>query len=182
MVSSNETAVHCQRCGDKLGKGKDGEGRERIACARPGCGFVFYGNPVPVVAAVVTRGDADCVLVRSRGWPDGWYGLVTGFLERGETVLEGVLREVEEEVGSRGVVRDFLGVYDFPRLNQIYVAYHLEIEAGAEVRIDERELEGYKIVPLDELRSFPGPTGRAVAEILRRRAAQRARKGPAARL
>lgn len=176
MVSSKEVAVFCQRCGARLGKGQDAEGNERLACTREDCSFVFYGNPVPVVAALVTRGD-EVVLVRSHGWPDGWFGLVTGFLERGEGAVEGVVREVGEELGAAGVVKDFLGVFDFVRLNQIIIAYHVEIDPDAEITLDERELDAYKTVPLARLRPFPGPTGRAVAEFLRRRRAAASARG-----
>src|SRR5438309_1254651 len=71
------------------------EGRERLHCSTDSCDYVFYDNPVPVVAALVEHGQT-VLLVRGKGWPEKWYGLVTGFLEKGESPEEGVLREVRE--------------------------------------------------------------------------------------
>jgi 8-oxo-dGTP pyrophosphatase MutT (NUDIX family) len=39
------------------------------------------------------------VLARNRAWPVAFYGLISGFLERGEAPEEGALREVKEELG-----------------------------------------------------------------------------------
>lgn len=47
-------------------------GRPRHAC--PSCGFVFYDNPVPVVAALLEHGQT-MLLVRNKGWPEKWFGL-----------------------------------------------------------------------------------------------------------
>src|SRR5262249_55433593 len=70
----------CPRCATPLNPRQTG-GRERLACPGPDCGFVFYDNPLPVVAGLVEH-EGDVLLVRSVGWPESWYGLVTGFLER----------------------------------------------------------------------------------------------------
>ena len=60
----------------------------RRVCLAGGCGYIHYDNPTPVVAGIVELG-SNVVLVRNRGWPADWYGLVTGFLERGETAEKG---------------------------------------------------------------------------------------------
>src|SRR5262245_5236726 len=96
------------------------DGCVRLACSSR-CGYVFYGNPTPVVAAIVER-DGAVVLVRNKGWPESWFGLVTGFLERGETPEQGVLREVKEELGLAGDVGELVGVYAFIERNQIIIA------------------------------------------------------------
>ena len=56
-----------------------------------------------MVAAIVehwpsrdSKESPEIVLVRSNGWPESWFGLVTGFLEKSETPAEGCLREVKE--------------------------------------------------------------------------------------
>src|SRR3979490_1812939 len=77
-----------------------------LTCPSESSDFVFYGNPVAVVAALVEHGQT-VLLVRNKGWPEKWYGLVSGFLERGESPEEGVLREVKEEVGLKGEIVSF---------------------------------------------------------------------------
>ena len=86
---------YCPHCRTELGAVERG-GQTRLAC--PQCSFVHWRNPVPVVAAVVERAGR-VVLVHSIGRPSHWYGLVAGFLERGEHPADAVLREVAEELG-----------------------------------------------------------------------------------
>ena len=90
---------YCPYCGSPLMR-LPVSGRERLPCPDGQCGFVHWDNPVPVVAAIVEHDD-HVVLVRNVGWPQHWYGLVTGFLESGEMPEEGIAREIEEEIGIR---------------------------------------------------------------------------------
>ena len=92
---------YCPQCRSELAPVERG-GQTRLAC--PQCSFVHWGNPVPVVAAVVERAGR-VVLVHSLGRPPHWYGLVAGFLERGEHPEAAVLREVAEELGARRATR-----------------------------------------------------------------------------
>lgn len=151
----------CPRCGAPLATANHG-GKPRPACAQPGCGFVHWGNPTPVVAAIVEHG-ADVLLVRAKGWPEKLYGLVTGFLEAGERPEEGVLRELREELGLAGEVVRLVGVYPFELRNELIVAFH--VRAHGEVVVGD-ELEGFKRVPLDKLRPWPFGTGLAVQDFL----------------
>jgi ADP-ribose pyrophosphatase YjhB (NUDIX family) len=117
------------------------------------------------VAALLEH-DGDIILVRNKGWPDGWFGLVTGFLERGETPEEGVLREVKEEVGLEGEVASLIGVYEFTQRNEIIAAYHVR---GRGTVVVGDELEAVKRVSPDKLRPWPFGTGKAVRDWLARR-------------
>jgi NADH pyrophosphatase NudC (nudix superfamily) len=139
-------------------------GKERECCPAEGCGFVFWDNPVPVVAAIVERGER-VVLVRSIGWPETWYGLVTGFLEANETPENGVLREVEEELGIRGELGAYLGAYPFERMNQIIFVYHVRAGEGP-ITLCREELADHKEVPLERLRPWARGTGPALRDWL----------------
>lgn len=129
------------------------------------CGFVHYANPTPVVAAIVEH-DGCVVLARSHGWPESWFGLVTGFLEQGEEAAEGVLREVKEELGLDGELVEFVGVYSFHRMNQVILAWH--VRASGEITVGA-ELAAIKRVPIADLKPWPMGTGKAVADWLARR-------------
>src|SRR5262249_15538389 len=100
---------YCPHCRTELAAVERG-GQTRLAC--PQCRFVHWRNPVPVVAAVVERADR-VVLVHSIGRPAGWYGLVAGFLERGEHPESAIVREVAEELGLEGRLESTIGVYPF---------------------------------------------------------------------
>lgn len=155
------TAAHCLRCGVALVDRHDGE-RTRRTC--PACGWVFYDNPLPVVAAIVEHEGA-VILVRNHGWPEKMFALVTGFLERDETPEAGVLREVREELGLEGEVVSLIGVYDFTMRNELIVAFHVRatgtIVLGA-------ELADHRRVAKEKLRPWPLGTGLAVRDWLAR--------------
>lgn len=128
---------------------------------------MHYDNPTPVVAAIVEH-EGDVILVRNKGWPEKWFGLVTGFLERGETPEAGVLRELKEELGLDGQIVSFVGHYSFDQMNQLIIAYH--VKASGEIVVGE-ELAGFKRVSPEKLRPWPFGTGQAVADWLARRQA-----------
>jgi NAD+ diphosphatase len=152
---------YCPQCASELIKRELG-GRERLTCPDPYCGYTFWDNPTPVVAAIVEY-EGDVVLTRNHGWPGGMWGIVAGFLERDESPEEGVLREVSEELGLDARIVSMLGVYPFFLRNQIIFAYHLE--GGGELVIGE-ELAGVKLVPPGKLKPWGRGTGPAVRDWL----------------
>src|SRR5207245_6716334 len=113
----------CPTCASPL-SARELEGHTRLVCSSETCDYVFYDNPVPVVAALIEHGET-VLLVRNKGWPEKWYGLVSGVLEKGESPEQGVLREVKEEVGLKGEIVSFIGAYPFHEMNQIILAYHV---------------------------------------------------------
>ncbi len=155
----------CPRCATPLVE-KEAGGRKRPACSKDGCGFVHWGNPVPVVAGIVEK-DGAVVLVRAKGWPEKMFGLVTGFLEAQETPEEGIRREVKEELGLDAELQSLIGVWAFELRNELIIAYHLT--ARGEVHLGD-ELEAFKSIPIEKLRPWPFGTGAAVKEWLARRA------------
>jgi len=152
---------YCPKCAQALIKAEV-DGVERLKCSSEGCDYVFWDNPLPVVAAVVEHEDA-VILVRQKGWPERWHGLVTGFLEKGETPESAILRELYEELGLEGEIVGFIGYYTFRQANQLILAFHLrargEITLGA-------ELESYKHIPPQKLRPWSLGTGPALKDWL----------------
>ena len=157
--------VYCPRCAAALEDRVDHEARVRPTCPAESCGFVAYDNPTPVVAAIVQHGE-DVVLARNHGWPETWFGLVTGFLERGESPEDGILREVREELCVDGVLERFVGLYTFEMMNQLIIAYHVTIEAQP---VAGAELAAIKHVPITKVRPWPGGTGDALSDWLNQR-------------
>jgi NADH pyrophosphatase NudC (nudix superfamily) len=153
----------CPRCRTELVTATRGD-RPRRVCPAADCGFVFWDNPAPVAAAIVERDDG-IVLVRSRGAPPTWFGLVAGFIEPGETPIEAALREVREETGLEAVDPVFVGVHPFEVRNQLLFTYHMRAPE-AEIRLCEVELDAYRIVPVAELVPWNRGTGLALADWL----------------
>jgi len=151
----------CPLCRTELTSVERG-GQTRLAC--PQCSFVHWRNPVPIVAAVVERAGR-VVLVHSIGRPPHWYGLVAGFLERGEHPADAVLREVAEELGLTGRLAGTIGIYPFERLNQVIFAYHVVVDDGP-ITLALDELDDYKEVPFEKLRPWRQGTGPALRDWL----------------
>ncbi|MEM9172499.1 MAG: NUDIX domain-containing protein [Pseudomonadota bacterium] len=150
------TYRYCPVCAAPLVPAEHG-GRLRLACSSPSCQFVHWNNPTPVVAAIAER-DGVIIQVRSHGWPPGFYGLVTGFLEAGETPEAGVLREVQEEIGLGGEVESLVGLYPFERMNQILIVYHVALAAG-DVVLETAELDGFREVAIEDVHPWASGTG-----------------------
>lgn len=142
------------------------DGRERRRCPdRAGCGYVFWNNPTPVVAAIVEH-EGQIVLARNAAWPPEWYALITGFLEAGETPEAGILREVKEELNLDGEIAEFVGVYEFRRMNQLIIAYH--VRATGEIQLSE-ELVDFRYYRPEDIHPWPQGTGQALREWQARR-------------
>ena len=153
---------YCPLCATGLTRQHHGD-RERSAC--PACGWVHWDNPAPVVAALIEL-EGRILLARNRAWPEKMYALVTGFLERDETPLEAVAREVAEETGLRTRSATLIGVYEFRRKNEVIVAYHVEAEGT--VHLGE-ELVDYRLIEPTRLRPWRLGTGLAMADWMRAR-------------
>lgn len=152
---------HCPRCATLL-SARTVDGRERLVCPAEGCGFVFYDNPLPVVAAIVEHDDG-VLLVRNHGWPEKMFGLVTGFLEKGESPEAATLRELDEELGLKGEIVRLVGVYPFEQRNEVIIAYH--VRAHGTVQLGE-EIAQFKAIAREKLRPWPFGTGLAVTDWL----------------
>jgi NAD+ diphosphatase len=108
-----------------LAQMEDGGEKQRLRCAA--CGWTHWNNPTPVLAAVVQYQDR-ILLAQNAAWKGKVYALITGFMEAGETPQEGVKREVKEETNLDVRELDLIGVYDFQRMNQVIIAYHVLVE------------------------------------------------------
>ena len=147
----------CPKCTSQLAEVEIG-GYPRLKCTSETCDFVFWDNPTPVVAAIVEH-EGKVILTQNVGWPENWWGIVAGFLEKGETPEAGALREVKEELGLDGEIVSFVGHYAFVERNQIIFAYH--IKAEGEIIVGE-ELAQIKAVPPEEIKLWALGTGPAL--------------------
>jgi NADH pyrophosphatase NudC (nudix superfamily) len=157
---------YCPRCGRTLVAGEAG-GSERRLCPDTACGYVHWDNPVPVVAALVEL-DGRIVLARNVAWPEKSFGLVTGFLERDEAPESAVAREVAEELGLATISTDLIGLYPFPRMNQLIIAYH--VVASGDIVLNE-ELAEVRLFAPDRVKPWEFGTGLAVRDWLAARQA-----------
>lgn len=159
----------CSACATPLEwrvEAEDGGDKRRLRC--PACNWTHWNNPVPVLAAVIECADREgqLLLARNAAWPGRMFGLVTGFMEAGETPTEGIAREVMEETSLAADSVSLIGVYDFQRMNQLIVAYH--VVARGDIRLSP-ELAEYKLFTPEAVQCWPAGTGYALADWLRAR-------------
>lgn len=152
---------HCATSLQSIALLEDGGEKTRLRCGA--CGWTHWNNPTPVLAAVVER-EGQVLLARNAAWPEKMFGLITGFMEAGETPEEGVRREVAEETSLTAQSLKLIGVYDFQRMNQVIIAYH--VRAEGEIRLSP-ELVDYRLVAPAKAKCWPAGTGYALADWLR---------------
>jgi NAD+ diphosphatase len=160
---------YCAHCGSPLqplSASEDGGPKVRLRC--PACGWTHWNNPTPVLAAVIECVDrgGQLLLARNAAWSGRMFGLVTGFMEAGETPQQGVVREVGEETALLVDALSLIGVYDFQRMNQVIIAYHAL--AHGEIVLSP-ELCEYKLFTPASVRCWRAGTGFALADWLRGR-------------
>ena len=165
---SIETYSYCPRCARPLADRTlvdiDGSSSTRRACT-PECGFVQWGNPVPCVGALVEH-EGEIILARNRAWPEGFFALVTGYLEPLEDPKAGVVREVREELGLEVRASHLIGNYIFERKNEVMLCYHAVAEGSVRLGAELAEYRRYKPA---ELKPWKRATGLAVADWMRSR-------------
>jgi len=142
---------------------EDGGPKERLRC--PACDWTHWNNPTPVLAAIVEV-QGRVLLARNALWPPKMFALITGFMEAGESPEQGIAREVKEETNLDARSVALVGVYEFLRMNQVIIAYHVQAEGT--VRLSP-ELADHRFYELDQLKCWPAGTGYALADWLRSR-------------
>jgi NAD+ diphosphatase len=160
---------YCPACATELqmlSASEDAGPKMRLRC--PACGYTHWNNPTPVLAAVIelTDRDGQLLLARNATWSGKMFGLVTGFMEAGETPEEGIAREVAEETSLKASAIELIGVYDFQRMNQVIIAYH--VQASGEISLSP-ELAEYRLYAPSAVKCWPAGTGYALAAWLRSR-------------
>ncbi len=117
--------------------------------------------PIVGVAAVVVRAGQVLLVQRGREPGKGLWGVPGGVLELGETVIDGVRREVREECGIEIEVGPLLGVFepqqrdDAGRLRYHYVVLdYLARYVSGKLRAAD-DADDARWVALDALESLP---------------------------
>ncbi|MFZ5618625.1 MAG: NUDIX domain-containing protein [Pseudomonadota bacterium] len=99
----------------------EGDDRERDVCGH--CGFIDYRNPRIVVGSVLSFGGAILLCRRAIEPRRGFWTLPAGYLELGESIEDGAMREAFEEARVRPVFDQVLAVYSVPRISQVQIMF-----------------------------------------------------------
>lgn len=99
----------------------DGDDRERLIC--PDCGHIAYENPKIVVGSLVSAGGRVLLCRRAIEPRRGFWTLPAGYLELGETVEEGAMREAWEEARARIAIDGMLNLFSISRIGQVQIIF-----------------------------------------------------------
>lgn len=117
----------CSSCGNPVSqKIPEDDNRERHVCDH--CGMIHYQNPKVIAGVLPVYDDQILLCKRSIEPRHGFWTLPAGFLENGESSLEGALRECEEEANAMVINPQLYALFDIPQINQVYVFYRAHLE------------------------------------------------------
>ncbi|MEM7032098.1 MAG: NAD(+) diphosphatase [Chloroflexota bacterium] len=124
LIAWRKTHQFCGRCGTKT---------ELMTTERamkcPNCNLTGYPRISPCIIVRVTRGD-EILLARGPRWQPGWFSVLAGFIEPGETAEEAVEREILEEVGIQVKDIRYFSSQSWPFPNSLMLGFTAEYEAG----------------------------------------------------
>lgn len=117
----------CSQCGSDRVETRipEGDSLPRFVCAA--CGTIHYQNP-KVVVGCLPEWEGQVLLCKRAIEPRlGMWTLPAGFLENGETVEAGAVRETLEEASARVEVGALYTVISLPQINQVYMMFRARL-------------------------------------------------------
>jgi NADH pyrophosphatase NudC (nudix superfamily) len=112
----------CSNCGEKvISEIPEGDDRYRFVC--PSCRVIHYQNPKMVVGCIAEF-NGDILMCRRSIQPRyGKWTLPAGYLENGETLIEGAKRETFEEANATVVDLRPFALFGLSFVNQAYLMF-----------------------------------------------------------
>ena len=135
----------------------EGDDKPRHCCDE--CDVVFYQNPKNVVGTLTIH-DGKVLLCKRAIQPRaGKWTLPAGYMENGESSLNGAIRETKEESGANIIVTDnsLYTLFNLPSINQVYMFFRAELadlEFNPGIESEEVALFAEAEIPWAEI-AFP---------------------------
>lgn len=115
-----------------------GDNRPRYVCGN--CETIHYQNPNVVAGCLPVWGEKVLLCRRAIEPRHGFWNIPSGYLENGESVAQGAMREVWEEAAAKVDIEYLITLYDLPKINQVYLQFIGQLVNG-EFGIGEESLE-----------------------------------------
>lgn len=119
----------CKSCGNTVTlRIPAGDDRERYVCIS--CEEIHYSNPRIIVGCLPVYEGRVLLCKRAIEPRKNYWTLPAGFMENGETTLEGASRETWEEARARVSNLELYRVFDVPYISQVYMFYRCDLDDG----------------------------------------------------
>ncbi|MEM7020269.1 MAG: NAD(+) diphosphatase [Pseudomonadota bacterium] len=141
---------YCGRCATPMEHSPDERSKR---C--PACGLVNYPRLSPAIIVLVRR-DREALLARSARFPGGFFSVLAGFVETGETLEETVKREVKEETNIDVKNVQYFGSQPWPFPDSLMLGFTAEY-AGGDIKVDDVEIAEAHWYTVDNLPNHPPP-------------------------
>lgn len=125
---------YCGRCGTAT-KHKTSE--RALVC--PNCNLTVYPKVSPAVIVAIICKDK-LLLAQGTNFRDGWYSLVAGYTDIGESLEETLVREVKEEVGLDIWNIRYYKSQPWPLSGSMMIAYIANADDKQPIKIDQNEI------------------------------------------
>ncbi|MBL8518824.1 MAG: NUDIX hydrolase [Betaproteobacteria bacterium] len=112
----------CSVCG-KATEIKVPEGDNRLRAVCSGCATIHYQNPKIVVGCLPVWQDRILLCKRAIEPRYGRWTLPAGFMENGESAVEGAMREAVEEANAKVEITQLYTTYSIPSISQVYIMF-----------------------------------------------------------
>ncbi len=117
----------CTACGAKTEmRIPEDDDHERAVCTV--CGTIHYENPKVVAGCIPVMGDKILICKRDIEPGRGLWTLPAGYLESGESVQDGAVRETLEETGSRVEIVSPFRLFNITVVSQIYFMFVAQLK------------------------------------------------------
>lgn len=119
----------CLQCGASANYAiPTNDSRERLIC--PVCQYIHYENPKMVCGTLAVHNNKILLCRRAIEPRFGLWTLPAGFMENGETMQQGAVRETLEEANATAINARLYCLFDLPNLGQIHAMYLANLQDG----------------------------------------------------
>ncbi|MBU6474741.1 MAG: NUDIX domain-containing protein [Alphaproteobacteria bacterium] len=149
-----------KEAGPRIKKIPAGDTHERLVC--PECDYIAYDNPkiVNIVIAVYKdkkTGEEEFLFCKRAISPVGKWTLPGGYMENGETLRKGALREAFEEATAKPKVGALVAIYQPPSKHEVIMIFRGDMrsrKSAPGIESLETKFFKWKDIPWNEL-AFP---------------------------
>lgn len=128
----------CTQCGKQLTYRPIGDEGEQKYCHN--CDKFYFNNPISCIIAAIINENNQVLLLKQNYISTQNYTLCSGYLKKGDTLEETVIREVLEETGQYVISSKYIQSYYFSPKNLImtgFIAYVKSAEFSKSNEVDD---------------------------------------------